>query len=1358
MNTSIPKKSKSVLKAVWKAHKPSLIVAGVITACGIAGVITALYFLVFNPSTSLVNISFTQSPSSSSSTGRAIFVPPSISSSSSSSTAAPNGHSSSSSSSSSSPRISSSSSSSSTGSSSIPNNVVDATTPAQGYFSVVTQAPTGVIQTYLPPLHRLDSTQYGFYFFSSLYVGYANSINFNLNTTDLTMNVSYNAYNSVTPAILLSFNQPPQRTSGGYYFINYQVLGYFYGTADIDGRCGNVTVNSTSGLLFLTPLSNNFINPTHVYCTNLFSTLYNPANAVLVPNFLQNQNGFVDYKYNGCTQNLPNQVIIRYFATNSSIIPPINGTLVFSFEITTNQPYVDTPSCDNPTLYQQLIQQNTSSTRINCVPINNASCPCLPEWTGPQCTDSLVLQLELPQQPNGTVAAIQSPFGDWYATQGPGFTFQTPPAFANIANTDIFQSVQLCDFFGQATFSAANDLVLELNTQANPYLSNATSVDNCVIFQPTTTSSSSFQCFGIQQAAIQPTSTYFFIMSYQNQIDLSSAAVNGFCNVYTTIPTIDYSSIIGGSWFPILDVNGNYFATVRNTKLPISVNTKSISYFYLPITVVFGSSSVTTGAPVSYYISSGPNPFNSTVYCNQNTMTPGFTGSSFVFNFEFVCDMSSKLFIQNSSYYLAVSSSFTNFPTFYAYIRNQTRYFYNAHVAYRIDLSNPCNYNQCLHGATCSNVTATTYSCNCPPGTSGTFCQNTICTNTSSTICGFQGNSSSLTCVFNPIAPYYTCVLPFVTSWTTSNTGGVTATNQIALPLVSNGQYNFTAFWGDGTNNTITASNQNTHAYPSAGTYTLTITGQLQGWSFAGAGDAPKLVGISQFGVLSFANNGGYFQGCKNLLITAVDTLNLTSVTSMANMFMGCAVLTTVPSMNLWNTGSITNMSSLFSGAAVFNGNVSVWNTSSVTTMNSMFSGAVDFNQPLNAWNTQSVTDMSFMFYADHFFNQPIGNWDVSKVKTMIGMFQSFTTFNQSINNWNVGAVTSMANMFDTTTNFNQPIGLWNVQSVTSMNSMFHNALVFNQDLSLWNTVSLIDMSFMFENAVAFNSNISTWNTGSVTTLMNTFLGTTVFNQNINNWNVAKVTSMFGTFQQAPVFNQPLNNWITSSVKTMASMFYQASAFNQALPSWNTQSVTSMDSMFYQAINFNSNISTWNTQSVTDFFSMFFGSSVFNQPGIGNWNISSATTLRGMFAGGTIFNQPLPLWNTAEVTDMSVMFDGAVYSQDISTWNFNSVTTMSSILLGDSSWPTVNYNNLLIALSSATLQHGVPLSTITSFYSCSPHPAAAARTVLISAPLNWVITDNGCQSFCTEFNTGNALCLAGHTCSDSGTSPYYTCS
>lgn len=206
----------------------------------------------------------------------------------------------------------------------------------------------------------------------------------------------------------------------------------------------------------------------------------------------------------------------------------------------------------------------------------------------------------------------------------------------------------------------------------------------------------------------------------------------------------------------------------------------------------------------------------------------------------------------------------------------------------------------------------------------------------------------------------------FVSIWDTTKTStGSSNDNQIKLPLVSTGTYNFYVDWGDGTSSTITAYNQAevTHTYNALGVYRLMITGTLTKWSFNNSGDKLKLLRILNWGK-SFQINGVTvaFYGCNNLVITALDAINLTSVTSMAGWFTSCTSLASIPNLGNWNVSTVTSFSNLFQYDNKFNQDISKWNTANVTNFVYAFMNATSFNQNLGAWNISHLTNATHMF------------------------------------------------------------------------------------------------------------------------------------------------------------------------------------------------------------------------------------------------------------------------------------------------------------------------------------------------------------------------------------------------------------
>jgi surface protein len=214
----------------------------------------------------------------------------------------------------------------------------------------------------------------------------------------------------------------------------------------------------------------------------------------------------------------------------------------------------------------------------------------------------------------------------------------------------------------------------------------------------------------------------------------------------------------------------------------------------------------------------------------------------------------------------------------------------------------------------------------------------------------------------------------FVSVWDTTRTssGSSTAT-QVKLPLISTGTYNFIVDWGDGSTDRITTWNQaqTTHTYAIAGAYQVIITGTIQGFRFANTGDRLKILSIFKWGVgFRLGATDSHFQGCANLDLSVVeDILDLTGLTTFANIFRGCTRLSLVNNINSWNTSNITSLESTFMDSPNFNTYIGDWDTSNVNTMLNCFNMATanalvgNFNQDISKWNTSKVTTMASMFF-----------------------------------------------------------------------------------------------------------------------------------------------------------------------------------------------------------------------------------------------------------------------------------------------------------------------------------------------------------------------------------------------------------
>lgn len=225
----------------------------------------------------------------------------------------------------------------------------------------------------------------------------------------------------------------------------------------------------------------------------------------------------------------------------------------------------------------------------------------------------------------------------------------------------------------------------------------------------------------------------------------------------------------------------------------------------------------------------------------------------------------------------------------------------------------------------------------------------------------------------------------FVSVWRTT-----APDESITLPLISEGSYNFTIDWGDSSATETITSSSATHAYTSAGDYTVTISGglgDLEGWRFDQAGDKDKIIEIKKWGILSFGSNASHaFNGCSNLVVTATDSPILTGTTDIRGFFGNCSSLVTVPSLGNWDTSAVIHM-------------------------DHFFVNATNFDEPsIVNLDTSSVQTTTYMFQNSTAFNQPIGAWDTSKVNNLGAMLEGTSSFDQDLSNWNIDAAATSTN------------------------------------------------------------------------------------------------------------------------------------------------------------------------------------------------------------------------------------------------------------------------------------------------------------------------------------------------------------
>jgi surface protein len=105
--------------------------------------------------------------------------------------------------------------------------------------------------------------------------------------------------------------------------------------------------------------------------------------------------------------------------------------------------------------------------------------------------------------------------------------------------------------------------------------------------------------------------------------------------------------------------------------------------------------------------------------------------------------------------------------------------------------------------------------------------------------------------------------------------------------------------------------------------------------SFNNSGDKLKITDIKQWGNIVWSSFERAFFGCSNMLVTATDIPDLSSVTNMLVMFRNASSAN--PDVSNWDVSNVTNMDRVFTDASSANPDTSNWNVSSANNMNSIF-------------------------------------------------------------------------------------------------------------------------------------------------------------------------------------------------------------------------------------------------------------------------------------------------------------------------------------------------------------------------------------------------------------------------------------
>ena len=188
-----------------------------------------------------------------------------------------------------------------------------------------------------------------------------------------------------------------------------------------------------------------------------------------------------------------------------------------------------------------------------------------------------------------------------------------------------------------------------------------------------------------------------------------------------------------------------------------------------------------------------------------------------------------------------------------------------------------------------------------------------------------------------------------------------TAANETFL-LPMTGVTSIDVDWGDGTVDTGITSDDPTHVYATAGTYSISVTGTADTVTWSNTSSQRKIITVTNLGDLGWTTFASSFLGCYDLTSFACGDCNTSNVTSMYYMFRFATSMTTCD-VSAFDTSNVSvifrafgNTPSLQSLTGLY-----AWDVTSVTFANDLLVNSgnplttAEYDATLIAWAAQSV-------------------------------------------------------------------------------------------------------------------------------------------------------------------------------------------------------------------------------------------------------------------------------------------------------------------------------------------------------------------------------------------------------------------
>ncbi len=427
------------------------------------------------------------------------------------------------------------------------------------------------------------------------------------------------------------------------------------------------------------------------------------------------------------------------------------------------------------------------------------------------------------------------------------------------------------------------------------------------------------------------------------------------------------------------------------------------------------------------------------------------------------------------------------------------------------------------------------------------------------------------------------------------------------------------------------------------------------------------------------------FKQCLKLETLDVSGWDMSNVITMDGMFMQCSALETLDVSN-WDVSKVVNFNNTFRGLSkVETLDLSRWHTSRVITMNSMFYQSKMLTQlDLSGFYTSNVTNMSYLFRdCTALQSVTVSNlWSVANAaSSSTQMFygcvaiigQDGTTYDSGATDASkahYGDGGYLRHSTDVALG-TQPYAIYDAETTTLYLCQSDQTLIAGNQFTPAgsDTPITIDNVWYGKDVCETAANGGTreynlpWHKVYETTTK------TVIEPSFANVRPTRTDTWFYYFYNMTRIDG-LEYLNTSEVTTMYEMFSNCESLQSlsGIENYDVSKVVDMEYLFCGCESLESlDISRWDMSQVTNALSMFnYCSKLTSITGIEEMDVENLQVASYMFAGTSLKNLDLSGWNTANLANISGMFDSckSLETLNLDGWKTDHLTTMNSAFIG----------------------------------------------------------------------------------------------